>query len=58
MQVVKNKNINSDVERVFIEIQCLTELTHENIVKLLECKDNPSNLMLILEYIGGGNLNE
>ena len=34
----------------------LTELHHENVVALLDCKETPLNVFLVMEYCNGGDL--
>ncbi|XP_077290387.1 serine/threonine-protein kinase unc-51-like isoform X2 [Arctopsyche grandis] len=34
----------------------LTELHHENVVALLDCKESPLNVYLVMEYCNGGDL--
>ncbi|KAJ8974711.1 hypothetical protein NQ317_000377 [Molorchus minor] len=34
----------------------LTELHHENVVALLDCKDSQNNVYLVMEYCNGGDL--
>lgn len=34
----------------------LTELHHENVVALLDCKESQNNVYLVMEYCNGGDL--
>lgn len=34
----------------------LTELHHENVVALLDCKETALNVFLVMEYCNGGDL--
>lgn len=46
----------SAVERVVTEVQCLTELVHPHIIKLLRVLNEPSHVVLVLEYADRGDL--
>ncbi|XP_008197237.1 serine/threonine-protein kinase unc-51 isoform X2 [Tribolium castaneum] len=37
-------------------LQELTELHHENVVALFDCKESPNNVYLVMEYCKGGDL--
>ena len=45
-----------DAERVLTEIRCFMELTHPNIIKLLQVVDQEKSVVLVLEYAAGGDL--
>lgn len=67
---LKNSNGNTclliiDVNRIFIEIQNLQIISHENIIQFMGSMkaskidiDTKSNVILILEYAGGGDLKQ
>eukprot|EP00929_Paragymnodinium_shiwhaense_P031285 TRINITY_DN17561_c0_g1_i1.p1 TRINITY_DN17561_c0_g1~~TRINITY_DN17561_c0_g1_i1.p1 ORF type:complete len:513 (-),score=138.19 TRINITY_DN17561_c0_g1_i1:254-1792(-) len=46
----------SDLQRVFQEIQALRNLRHQNVIRILDVADHPTNICFILEYAAGGEL--
>ena len=46
----------SAVERVVTEIQCLSELQHPNVIRLVSVFNEPNMVVLALEYASGGDL--
>lgn len=45
-----------DVERVYRETFILTQLKHNNIIRLHDVIDSSSSIMLVMEYANGGDL--
>lgn len=45
-----------DVERVYRETFILTQLKHNNIIRLHDVIDNNDSIMLVMEYASGGDL--
>lgn len=58
IKIVKKTSVSDveDVERVFRETFILTTLKHKNIIKLFEVIDTADDIMLVMEYAGGGEL--
>lgn len=46
----------SDLQRVFQEIQCLRNIRHPNVIRILDVADNPDSVCFIMEYAAGGEL--
>ena len=49
------ENIDS-AERTATEIQCLTALRHQNIIRLFQQIESPKYVILVFEYMKGGDL--
>ena len=47
---------NIDVERIIREIEILKNISHPNIIKLIEIKDTPKYCYIVTEYCNGGSL--
>ncbi|XP_065215093.1 serine/threonine-protein kinase ULK2-like isoform X2 [Planococcus citri] len=61
VKVIAKKNIQKSQNLLEKEIKILSELTklqHENVVALLECVDQPTNVFLVMEYCNGGDLQD
>ncbi|XP_065208880.1 serine/threonine-protein kinase ULK2-like isoform X2 [Planococcus citri] len=61
VKVIAKKNITKTQNLLEKEIKILSELTklqHENVVALLECVDQPTNVFLVMEYCNGGDLQD
>uniref|UniRef100_A0A0G4GAP9 Protein kinase domain-containing protein n=1 Tax=Chromera velia CCMP2878 TaxID=1169474 RepID=A0A0G4GAP9_9ALVE len=48
----------SDVDRVFIEIQALRDLSHKNVIEMLDVIDHPAYICFVLEFAPNGELRE
>jgi len=56
---ITKKNLAKSQNLLGKEIKILKELTelhHENVVALLDCKETPHNVFLVMEYCNGGDL--
>ncbi|XP_071447050.1 serine/threonine-protein kinase unc-51 isoform X5 [Hetaerina americana] len=56
---ITKKNLAKSQNLLGKEIKILKELTalhHENVVELLDCKETPHNVYLVMEYCNGGDL--
>lgn len=56
---IAKKNLAKSQNLLGKEIKILKELTelhHENVVALLDCKETPENVSLVMEYCNGGDL--
>ncbi|KAF4527920.1 hypothetical protein B566_EDAN011311 [Ephemera danica] len=56
---ITKKNLAKSQNLLGKEIKILKELTelhHENVVALLDCKETPTNVYLVMEYCNGGDL--
>lgn len=56
---ITKKNLAKSQNLLGKEIKILKELTelhHENVVALLDCKETPLNVFLVMEYCNGGDL--
>ncbi|XP_066997912.1 serine/threonine-protein kinase unc-51 isoform X2 [Anabrus simplex] len=56
---ITKKNLAKSQNLLGKEIKILKELTelhHDNVVALLDCKDTPHNVYLVMEYCNGGDL--
>jgi 5'-AMP-activated protein kinase catalytic alpha subunit len=47
-----------DVERVYRETFILTKLNHVNVIRLFETVSSPDALLIVMEYAGGGELQQ
>lgn len=59
IKVITKKNLSKSQNLLTKEIRILQELTelhHENVVALLDCKETPSQVYLVMEYCNGGDL--
>lgn len=56
---ITKKNLAKSQNLLGKEIKILKELTelhHENVVALYDCKETPLNVFLVMEYCNGGDL--
>ncbi|GAB6031107.1 Serine/threonine-protein kinase [Chamberlinius hualienensis] len=56
---ITKKNLSKSQNLLGKEIKILKELTelhHENVVALMDCKETPHNVFLVMEYCNGGDL--
>lgn len=56
---ITKKNLAKSQNLLGKEIKILKELTelhHENVVALLDCKETALNVFLVMEYCNGGDL--
>lgn len=56
---ITKKNLARSQNLLGKEIKILSELTqlhHENVVALLDCKETPTHVFLVMEYCNGGDL--
>ncbi|CAF0932547.1 unnamed protein product [Adineta ricciae] len=52
-QLAKSQSL---LEKEIKILKELTKLKHENLVALLDCKESPNNVYLVMEYCNGGDL--
>ena len=53
----KNKiESKDDLERIIREMQILTEMNHQNVIKVFKIYEDENNFSLIMEYCEGGEL--
>jgi len=59
IKAITKKNLAKSQNLLGKEIKILKELTllqHENVVALLDCKETPNHVYLVMEYCNGGDL--
>jgi hypothetical protein len=56
MSPSSSTNLNSNLESALAEVAILSKLRHPNIVGYVSCALQPKDLVVILEYCGGGTL--
>ena len=53
----KNKiESKDDLERIIREMQILTEMNHQNVIKVFKIYEEENNFSIIMEYCEGGEL--
>ena len=43
-------------KKVFQEVYILKKIRHSNIIRLLEVFESPKHFLMVMEYVGGGDL--
>uniref|UniRef100_A0A6A7GDE1 non-specific serine/threonine protein kinase n=1 Tax=Hirondellea gigas TaxID=1518452 RepID=A0A6A7GDE1_9CRUS len=59
LKIVKKKNLNAEeLMTINDEVEIMNQISHKNVVRLIEIYDTPKNLYMVLELLNGGELFE
>jgi len=56
--VKKYRKNACDPEKIKNEVDMLKEVSHDNVVKMIECKENEKNVYIVMEHLRGRTLKE
>jgi len=56
IKIMDKKSLGDDLPRVYLEIEAMKDLSHQNIAKLYQVIETTSTIFMVLEYCPGGEL--